>query len=237
MDNLFPEIVITYLWHFRQAFSSTSFPYFQGFIFAVLLTSGRKCVTRIASVCFFMDKSLSSWERFLSQAQWNLGLVTQQLISLCLSELGAKLLYANRYILAIDTTFVAKVLGKMSGVQRWCQSTDGKATSVSIIGHHWGICGLLGFITGKWRCFPILSRLISGQHRPSHFVLSRDGVATKMCFFETVIARVAEVSASIKSAPLCGVADAYFAKAIFFEHPYWPGHWFGHTIAFGCRGV
>ena len=59
--------------------------------------------------------------------------------------------------------------------------------------------------------------MFSGQRRPSHFVLSRDGVATKMCFFETVIARVAEVSASIKSAPLCGVADAYFAKAIFFN--------------------
>ena len=38
-----------------------------------------------------------------------------------------------------------------------------------------------------------------------------------MSFFETVIAGVAEVSASITSAPLCAIADAYFAKAIFLN--------------------
>ncbi len=217
MDSFFPEILITYLCHFRQAFSSTSFPYFQGFIAALLLSSGRKCVTRIASVCFFLDKSLTSWERFLSQAQWNMPLVTQQLISLCISELGDALLYANRYVVALDTTFVQKVLGQMPGVQRWSQNTKKRATNVSIIGHHWGICGLLSFMAGKWRCFPILPRLISGQIRPSHFIVGTDGVAAKMDFWDTVIAMIVQVSACITSAPLCVVADAYFAKAIFLN--------------------
>ena len=65
MNDFFPEILITYLWHFRQAFSTPGFGYFQGFIAALLLVYGRHTVTRLASACFFIDKSLASWERFL----------------------------------------------------------------------------------------------------------------------------------------------------------------------------
>ena len=71
MENFFPEILIQYLLPFRQAFSKPGFGYFQGFIAALLLSQGRKCISHIANTCFFIDKSLSSWERFLASAQWD----------------------------------------------------------------------------------------------------------------------------------------------------------------------
>jgi hypothetical protein len=191
---------------------SGNFPYFQGFIGACLLSSSKKCITRISSTCFFLDKSLSSWERFLSNSQWNLYEVAKRLIGLCLSELGSQLLYANRYIVAVDTTFVTKVLGRMIGVQKWSQKSA--TEKVSVIGHHWAIASFLCFIDHKWRSFPILSRLISGQTRPSHFAVNTQGEATKMNFFDPIIAMI---SSQISMAPLCVVADAYFAKAPFIN--------------------
>ena len=87
MENFFPEILIQYLLPFRQAFSKPGFGYFQGFIAALLLSQGRKCISHIANTCFFIDKSLSSWERFLASAQWDLPQVTQHLIGLLIKQL------------------------------------------------------------------------------------------------------------------------------------------------------
>jgi len=215
MNTFFPEILITYLCCFRQAFFKSNFPYFQGFIGACLLSGSRRCITRISSTCFFLDKSLSSWERFLSKSQWDLYEVSTSLIRLCLSELGNQLLYANRYIVAVDTTFVRKALGRMTGVQKWSQKSA--AEKVTVIGHQWGIASLLCFIDDKWRSFPILSRLISGQTRPSHFTVDTQGTATKMNFFDSIIAMIAMIKPSISTAPLCVVADAYFGKAPFIN--------------------
>jgi hypothetical protein len=75
----------------------------------------------------------------------------------------------------------------------------------------------LCFIDDKWRSFPILSRLISGQTRPSHFAVDSQGKATKMNFFDSIIAMIAMIVPEISMAPLCVVADAYFAKAPFIN--------------------
>lgn len=215
MDTIFPEILITYLSHFRQAFSSTSYPYFQGAYALCCSLRGESASPGWRVLICFFDKSLSSGERCLSDSQWNLDTVIHRLISLCCTELGEALLYANRYIIAIDTLLVQKVFGKMSGVQKWHQSPTSTAKQDSIIGHHWAICGLLAPIKEKWHRFPIATRLISGQKCASHFVSGTDGVAHKMCFFETVRALVTCVSASITAAPVCVVADAYFANPSF----------------------
>ena len=197
METFFPEILITYLCCFRQAFFKSNFSYFQGFIGVCLLSGSRRCITRISSACFFLDKSLSSWERFLSQSHWNIHEVATSLIRLCLSELGTQLLYANRYIVAVDTTFVRKALGRMIGVQKWSQKSANE--KVTVIGHQWGIASLLCFIDDKWRSFPILSRLISGQTRPSHFAVDSQGTATNVSAIAPLVS---------PSAPLYAIAKA-----------------------------
>ena len=152
--SAFPEILITYLVCFRSAFYSTGYGYFQGFIIAQLLCGSRKTVTQIAQCCFFVDKSISAWERFLSNAQWSMPRVVEKLIELVICELGDALLYADHYLLAVDTTYVAKGIGRMNGVQKWTQRRNKKEKGTSVVGHHWAICGLLSRLGVTWKCFP-----------------------------------------------------------------------------------
>lgn len=217
MNNFFPDLLITYLLSFRQAFSLPGFRYFQGFIVATLLLEGRKCITRIASACFFIDKSLASWERFLAGATWDLPQVTESLIDLLVQQLGDRLLYANRYLVGIDTTYAAKVKGRMQGVQRWKEKSQNPDRAMSVVGHHWAIAGLLSRIGQSWRCFPLLSRLISGNTSPSQFTVAKSGETHRTTFWEVVLAVIFQVTASLTQAPICVVADAYFAKAPFLN--------------------
>jgi hypothetical protein len=52
MNDFFPEILVAYLLSFRQAFYQAGWRYFQGFIWSMLLSGGRKCVTRLAGRAF-----------------------------------------------------------------------------------------------------------------------------------------------------------------------------------------
>jgi len=80
MDTYFPPLLIAYLKDLCQALSKPNRVYFQSFIWALLLIEGRKCVTRIAEACFFIDRSLSSFERFLSEYHWDLNEVIASLV-------------------------------------------------------------------------------------------------------------------------------------------------------------
>lgn len=213
MENVFPTILVTYLLPFRQAFSQPGWQYFQGFIWVMLLSRGRKCVTQIARTCFFIDRSISSWERFLAEQQWDMTQVMQSLVGLLQAELGESLVYAGRYVIGIDPTYVAKVKGRMLGVQRWREHSTNPDRGTVVTGHQWMLGGVLAKLGTHWRCFPVWSRLVSGQHAPSHFVVSAKGIAHPMTIWETAIAMVVQASSLLSGTPLCVVMDAYFAKA------------------------
>lgn len=92
MNHFFPTILVTYLQPFRQAFYQPGWQYFQGWIWAVLLSGSRKCVTHIARTCWFVDRSLASWERFLAEQQWDMTQVIGSLVGLLQHELGESLM-------------------------------------------------------------------------------------------------------------------------------------------------
>lgn len=217
MNDFFPTILITYLLPFRQAFSHPGWRYFQGFIWAMLLSTGRKCVSQICRTCFFVDRSLSSWERFLAEQQWDMNQVMLALIGLLQQELGDGLKYAGRYVIGIDPTFVAKVKGRMLGVQKWREHSQNPDRGVQVVGHHWMLGGLLSRLGEHWRCFPIWSRLVSGKKHPSHFVVPEKKLGYPMSIWETAIAMVVQASSMLTGAPICVVMDAYFAKACMFN--------------------
>lgn len=217
MSDFFPTILIAYLLPFRQAFYQPGWQYFQGFIWAMLLSRGRKCVTQIARICFFVDRSLSSWERFLSEQQWDMNQVMLSLVRVLQEELGESLQYAGRYVIGLDPTYVAKVKGRMLGVQRWQQHSENPDRGMQVTGHHWMLGGLLTKWGDRWRCLPVWSRLVSGKRNPSHFVVSPDGQAHVMSIWETTLAMVSQASAMLAGVPLCVVMDAYFAKACMFN--------------------
>ena len=215
MDNFFPEIWIPYLLQFRQAFSKPTFPYFVGFIFSLVIGQSRKCVTHIANSCIFVDKSLSGWHRFLSTFQWDLSKVIETTIHLILSQLGDLLYYAGYLLVAVDPTTIKKVKGKMSGVQKWQQSSA--QLDKQVVGHQWVIGGFLARLNQQWHCLPVISRLISGKSNPSHFVVDTQGNAQPMGIVDAVLAAVFFVKECVKSKPLCVVADAFFSKANFIN--------------------
>ncbi len=217
MEHVFPDILVGYLLEFRHAFSQPGWRYFQGVIWAMLFVTGRKCVTQIARACFFVDRSLSSWERFLSEQQWDSNQVMRSLVGLLQRELGEALLYAGRYVLAFDPTFVAKVKGRMLGVQAWRQHSENPDRGTQVIGHHWLLGGMLAKLGASWRCFPVWSRLISGQQQPSHFVGTADGTLHVMTIWETTMAMVFQAASMLGGVPLIAVMDAYFAKACMFN--------------------
>jgi hypothetical protein len=217
MNHCFPEILITYVLPFRQAFYQPGWQYFQGFIWAMLLSGGRKCMTQMARTCFFIDRSLASWERFLAEQQWDMTQMMRSLVGGLQQELGESLLYAGRYVLAVDPTSVAKVKGRMAGVQRWREHSTNPDRQTQVIGHQWMLGGLLTKLGDRWRCLPVWLRLVSGKRSPSHFVVSATGEARPMTIGDTALSVVFQAQMMLTGAPLGVVMDAYCAKACMFN--------------------
>ncbi len=222
MDTLFPMTIVDYIGTFASAFAANNFIYFRGFMLAfLLLGQTRKCVTNIARACFFVSRHVSSWERFLSQYQWDINHVRLRLVTLLKQRLQNKLLVYGAYLAWVDTTLVAKVKGKMPGVQKWHDHSGNPDRGEHLIGHHWALAGLLGaaFIGRQWTpmCFPILANLISGNTNPIGFVVDPNGAAQAMTFWDAVCPTIAQLSVMLGHEPMRVVADAYFAKAPFIN--------------------
>jgi Transposase DDE domain len=63
--------LLSYLLMFQTHFSKPNFVYFQGYLWGLLLAGGRKTMNNIAHCCFWVERNLSSWERFLSDNLWD----------------------------------------------------------------------------------------------------------------------------------------------------------------------
>jgi hypothetical protein len=176
-------------------------------------------MTRIAYTCFFVDRHLSSWERFLAESSWDLTVLSKTLVEVLISKLGAQLMVYGAYLAALDTTLVAKVKGKMLGVQKWHQSSANADRGDGIVGHHWGLIGLISFSVplSRYVCWPILMRLIPGQHNPFLWIVDAQGGITQGGFWEAVLPLAYHLFELLGHAPLRIVADAYFAKAPFIQ--------------------
>jgi hypothetical protein len=187
----------------------------------MLLGQTRKCVTNVARVCFFVDRHISSWERFLSQAQWDMGQIQKRLLSLIIERMKEKLLVHGAYLAWIDTTLIAKFKGKMPGVQKWHDHSGNADRGTHLIGHHWALAGLMGSVVllGQWTslCWPLLANLIPGQLNPFGFVVDSEGVARAMTFWDAVCPLITQLHQWLGKKPLRVVADAYFSKASFIN--------------------
>jgi DDE superfamily endonuclease len=183
-----------------------------------MLRTTRKCMTNIARTCVFVARHLASWERFLSTAQWDLRGVSQMLVKQLLQQLGASVYLCDALLVAAATTLVAKVQGKMPGVQKWHDHSRNPARGESLVGHHWALIGLVSAWGAGYLCWPILARLLPGQLQPLGFVDGPAGVQ-RLDFWWVVVALVRELQQWVEGRPLRVVADAYFSKATFLNPP------------------
>lgn len=223
MDTFFPEVMIAYISSFRQVFSKPNWIYFQSFLWALLLVDGRKCVTGIARACFFVDRSLSSFQRFLSDYHWDLTEVMSCLVKLLVSELGDKMKIYGAHLIAVDTSFVFKSSKRMMGVQKWKDHSGNSDRGGHIVGHNWAIGALISCFGDRFLSWPICCRLISGKVNPFCFIAAEDGTIRRANIWDIVRAVPYQMVFFLGGVPCDGgppvrvVADAFFSRAPFIN--------------------
>lgn len=219
MAALVPVVLFSYLTLFRPHFTKPSFVYFSGYILSLLLTGGRKTMNRVANTCFWVDRHLSSWERFLAEYRWDPTAIFGTLLETLKAKLGEELQVHGAFLAVVDTLLIAKNGHKMPGVQTWKDYSGNADRGDRIRGHHWALLGLIGFspLWGRYLCFPLLMQLISGQLNPCQFIVDPNGVATLATFWDCVLPLIWQLHLHLNQAPLRVVADAYFGKAPFIQ--------------------
>jgi len=219
MALLIPEILRSYLLLFQPQFNKPNFAYFSGYIVSVLLTGGRKTMSRVSNSCFWVDRHLASWERFLADNLWDMSAIMDTLLASLNSKLGDSLQVHGAYLAVVDTLLIAKNGKRMIGIQKWKDHSGNADRGKSIRGHHWAIVGLICFSKpwGRYLCLPLLMQLISGQINPSLFMVDPAGVATIATFWDSVHPLLVQLHQQLSGAPLRVVADAYFSKAPFIN--------------------
>jgi len=225
MNAFFPSMLLTYLDPFGQLFSSPSYSYFKAYIWGMLMVEGRKCITKIGHACFFLDRHIASFERFLSDNKWDMNQVSRTLVRLLMDTLKDKLYIYGAFLLAVDTTYTAKNSKKMIGIQKWIEHSGNADRGKYIIGHHWGIAGLISGFANRFLCWPILTMMISGKKNPSHYVCGFEAKAEAeakatlrpMTFWVPVLAMVSQTWQFLDEQALRVVVDAYFANISFIN--------------------
>lgn len=176
-------------------------------------------MNNIAQCCFWVERSLSSWERFLAENQWDVNAVCQTTVALLLQKLGVQLQFHGGYLAALDTLLVPKNGRKMAGVQPWKDHSGNADRGERLKGHHWGILGLLSFhpISQGYRCWVTKMRLISGKLNPCEFIVDPKGGTRRANFWDGVIPLVLELKQQLGTFLLRVVVDAYFCKVPFLK--------------------
>ncbi|MGD8566427.1 MAG: hypothetical protein PVF96_08775, partial [Candidatus Bathyarchaeota archaeon] len=127
-----------------------------------------------------------------------------------------KLRIHGAFLLAVDTTHTAKNSKKMIGIQKWIEHSGNADRGEYIIGHHWGIAGLISHFANRFLCWPVLTMMISGKKNPSHYVSGPDGLC-QMTFWVPVLAMVFQTWQFLDEQALRVVVDAYFANISFIN--------------------
>lgn len=217
MQSLLPNDVVALLLLFACHFKANNHAYFAGWILGLwVLGTTRKCVTNIAKAAFFVDRSVANWERFVSEYRWDLYGVWQTLVNALTERLHEKLLVYGEYLAVIDTTLIAKLMGKMPAVQRWQNHSGNAQKGQYLVGHHWAMIGLVCCCQASFLCLPVLMRLLPGLINPYGFVATAEGLV-RLDFWSVTLALAFHLQHLLQNAPLRLVADAFFAKAPFIN--------------------
>ena len=215
MEGFFPAQTLSLFLVLESCFTAPSFAYFRGYVWALMVVEGRKCLTRLARCAFFHQRDLSSWERFLAQHRWSLRVVTERLSALVVTKLGEKLLVHGASLLGTDTTLVAKTTTRMLGGQKWKDHSDNADRGAYLVGHHWNLVGLISQWEARWLCWPLVMRLVPGLKGARQWIVG-EHVELMSCW-EAAIAALVAVRQCLGDMAVRVVADAFYAKAPFFN--------------------
>src|SRR5262249_20596571 len=117
---------------------------------------------RLARCVFFHQRDLSSGERFLAEHRWSVTAVTGRLVRLVVERLGAQLPVHGGSLLGKEPTLIPKAPKRPPGGPKWKAHRDNADRGAYLVGHHWNLVGLLSPWGARWRCWPLVMRLVPG---------------------------------------------------------------------------
>lgn len=212
--DFFPTQIVPFLELFRNCFHASGFRYFLGFMWVSVSLTDRKCLTRLAANCPLFERHVSGWSRFFSESPWNLKLLRTRIYHLLVTHLSGEVFYKGYLVAALDTTLMVSFGRKMLGVQKWHDHSGNADRGGYIIGHHWGLIGILLRRVNGWVCLPLIARLFTGQKTPSW--ISEGGQIRAANFWDHALGLCREMSQTV-CWPLIVIADAYFSKEAFIN--------------------
>ncbi|WP_242867426.1 IS701 family transposase [Thermotalea metallivorans] len=213
-----PQEILQLLLFPKELLSIPNYKYFINFIWCLLVTEGKKTTRNIYRYCFFYKKHLASWERFLSKNQWDCMGIMKQLFYKLLELFPDSFIVHGALLLAYDTSLIAKNSEKILGIQKWNNHSGNADKGEYIIGHHWGILGLIGsFLSKRFLCFPLIFWLISGKSNPCQWICDTNGIAKPMNFWNNVHAALFQFADWACKYTVRVVVDAYFSNKSFIQ--------------------
>jgi DDE superfamily endonuclease len=213
MDIFFPAQTLPLFHVFAPCFTAPSFAYFPSSLWALMVVEGRKGLTRLARCAFFHQRDRSSWERCLAEHRWSVTAVTERLVRLVGTPLGEQLQVHGASWLGTDTTLVAKTAKRLLGGQTWQDHRGNADRGTSLVGHHWHLVGLSSLWGGRWRCWPLVMRLVPGLPGARQWLVGAS--VEPMSCWDAAIAALLAVTRGLGAASVRGVAAAYSSKAPF----------------------
>ena len=212
--DFFPREIIPFLETFRNCFNASGFRYFLGFLWLSVRLQEKKCLTRLASCCPLFERHVSGWSRFFSESPWNLRLLRTKVYQLLITHLVGEVFYKGHVVAGVDTSLMVSFGRRMLGVQKWHDHSGNADRGGFIMGHHWGLCGLLLKRFNRWVCLPLVARLFCGKKSPSW--ISEEGAVRLANFWDHALGLCRELTETVLW-PVIFVADAYFSKEPFIK--------------------
>lgn len=212
--DFFPDQIVAFLKVFRNCFNASGFRYFLGFMWVSVGLTDRRCLTRLAANCPLFDRHVSGWSRFFSERRWNLRALRTKVYHLLVTHLAGEVFYKGYLVTALDTTLMVSFGRKMLGVQKWHDHSGNAHRGGYIIGHHWGLIGILLRRVNGWVCLPLIARLFTGRKSPSWVSEGKQIRAAN--FWDHALGLCREMSQTV-CWPLIVIADAYFSKEAFIN--------------------
>jgi len=133
---------------------------------------------------------------------------------LLVTHFAGEVFYKGYLVAALDTTLMVSFGRKMLGVQKWHDHSGNADRGGYIMGHHWGLIGLVIRRVNGWVCLPLTARLFTGQKAPSWISEGKEIRAAN--FWDHALGLCREMCLTV-CRPLIVIADAYFSKEAFIN--------------------
>lgn len=215
-----PQEILILLASPKECFlCTTAYMYFVNYVWCLLIVQGRKTTRNMYKHCFFFNKNLSSWSRFLSQYKWDYNKVMEKILHQIVDIFLDDLMMYGALLACYDTTITAKNSKKVGGIQKWNSHSTNADRGEYITGHHFGVAGIIANIKTQFICFILSFRLITGESQHFQFKCSSDNSCEPYKIWDTVHAQILQLNEWLKkyNKPLRVVLDAYFSNKPFIQ--------------------